>query len=168
MKAAIAFLFVALNCYIEFGNTGSIATGGVPKDIPSIPKSCLEKLLKVDVPETLIKLQELLCLYMQGKKDHNEELYKEFLKQVHEALKDAGCTVDEILSTEDFLEQIGDKVGEAAEKLGLELLKLVEELGVSDIVLNVLCDLLGETLKSLGESLGGLGGATNIVGGLLG
>ncbi|XP_069813114.1 ranaspumin-like [Dendropsophus ebraccatus] len=144
MKAAIAFLlFVALHGCFGFGNTGFIAG----EDIPTIPKDCLEKLLKVDVPETLKKLQELLCLYMKGKKD-------------------AGCTVDEILSTKDFLEKFGDKAREVAEKLGLQLLKLVEDLGVSDLVLNVLCELLGDTLESLSAPLGGLGGATNILKGL--
>ncbi|KAG8578590.1 hypothetical protein GDO81_010548 [Engystomops pustulosus] len=153
MKPTIAFLFFALNCYFGIGNSGSIATGGVQPDLPVIPKDCLQKLIQVNIPETLKKLQELLCLYMKGKKEHNEELYKQFLKELHEALISAGCTVDEILSTKEFLEKVGDKVGEVAEKLGLELLKLVEQLGVSDVVLNVLCDLLGETLKSLSESL---------------
>ncbi|KAM3924802.1 ranaspumin-like [Leptodactylus fuscus] len=154
MKVAIAFLFVALNCYFGFGNTGPIATGGKhDADLPTIPKGCLELLIKVNLPETLLKLQELLCLYMKGKKEQNEELYKQFLKELHETLINAGCAVDEILSTKDFLEQIGDKVGEVADKLGLQILKLVEELGVSDIVLNFGCQLLGETLKSLSESL---------------
>ncbi|XP_077117249.1 uncharacterized protein LOC143773779 [Ranitomeya variabilis] len=166
MKAAIAFLFVALNCYFGFGNAGAIATGGVQPDIPIIPKDCLKKLIQVNVPELLAKLQELLCLYMKGKKENNEELYKQFLEQLHEALKNVGCTVDEILSLEEFLEKVGDQVGEVAKKLGLELLKLVEELGVSDTVLGVLCQLLGDTLKSLSGSLGGLGGATNILKGL--
>ncbi|CAJ0929296.1 unnamed protein product [Ranitomeya imitator] len=104
MKAAITFLFVALNCYFGFGNAGAIATGGVQPDIPIIPKSCLEKLIQVNVPELLVKLQELLCLYMKGKKENNEELYKQFLEeQLHEALKNVGCTVDEILSLEKFL-----------------------------------------------------------------
>ncbi|KAM4036522.1 uncharacterized protein ACNLHF_015467 [Anomaloglossus baeobatrachus] len=168
MKAAIVFLFVALNCYFGFGNAGAIATGGVKPDVPTIPKDCLKKLIQVNIPEMLTKLQELLCLYMKGEKENNEELYRQFLEQLHEALKNVGCTVDEILSLEDFLEKVGDQVGDVAKKLALELLKLVEDLGVSDVVLKLACELLGETLKSLSNSLRGLDGATNILKGILG
>ncbi|KAG9463090.1 hypothetical protein GDO78_022463 [Eleutherodactylus coqui] len=38
----------------------------------------------------------------------------------------------------------------------MKLFQLVENLGVSDIVFNVVCGLLGETLKSLSLTLAGI------------
>ncbi|XP_073401152.1 ranaspumin-like isoform X2 [Dendrobates tinctorius] len=132
-----------------------------------IPKNCLERFIKWSLPGSLDRLQELLCLFMSGKKAQNEQLYKKFLCELHAALIDAGCTFDEILSLPQFLEKVGDEIGKVAEQLGCEILKLLEELKISDVVLDVLCQALGETLKTLSKTLAGLdlGIASDVLGG---
>ncbi|KAM5171964.1 uncharacterized protein ACMZJ9_004795 [Mantella aurantiaca] len=142
---------------------GFTALGGheaahVPeKDVPTIPKECLQKLLQTDLPNTLNTLRDLLCLYKQGQKENNQKLFKAFLIELHETLKDAGCTVDQILSLEDFLEKVGDQVGEVAEQLVNEILKLADELKVLEPVTGLLCGLLNEPLGNLVTALGGKG-----------
>ncbi|XP_077117247.1 uncharacterized protein LOC143773778 isoform X1 [Ranitomeya variabilis] len=170
MKIAIVFVLVALSCLLDSGNA-MLPAGGrkvVSSKGTMIPKNCLEKLIKVSLPGALDKLQDLLCLFMCGRKTHNEELYKRFLCELHQALIDAGCSVDEILSLPQFLEKVGDQVGQVAEQLGCEILKLLEQLGLSDVVLNVLCEVLGETLKTLSKALAGLDLNLNVASGVLG
>ncbi|KAG8578585.1 hypothetical protein GDO81_010543 [Engystomops pustulosus] len=178
MKVAIVFLLVALSCYFgdatKLKGKGTKVTKG-PSTVHMIPQACLEKLLKVDVPATLEQLQNLLCKFMAGQANHNEELYREFLEELRIALKDTGCSLDQILGIENALENVGDEVGKIAEELGLQILKAVEGLPLVDVVLDTLCSLLGETLKTLSQTLGGLGlnlnlasGGLPLLGGLLG
>ncbi|KAG9463089.1 hypothetical protein GDO78_022462 [Eleutherodactylus coqui] len=60
MKAAFALLLVALSCYFGTGNTGGVSTS-------PIPIYCLQKLIRVDIPLSLQKLQELLCMFCKAK-----------------------------------------------------------------------------------------------------
>ncbi|XP_073401151.1 ranaspumin-like isoform X1 [Dendrobates tinctorius] len=169
MKIAIVFVLVALSCLLDSGN--ALVPAGGRKVVASkgtmIPKNCLERFIKWSLPGSLDRLQELLCLFMSGKKAQNEQLYKKFLCELHAALIDAGCTFDEILSLPQFLEKVGDEIGKVAEQLGCEILKLLEELKISDVVLDVLCQALGETLKTLSKTLAGLdlGIASDVLGG---
>ncbi|XP_077117244.1 uncharacterized protein LOC143773776 [Ranitomeya variabilis] len=170
MKIAVVFVLVALSCLLDSGNA-VFAAGGrkvVSSKGTMIPKSCLEKFIKVSLPGALDKLQELLCLFMSGRKTQNQELYKRFLCELHQALMDAGCSIDEILSLPQFLEKVGDQVGQVAEQLGCEILKILEQLGVSEMVLEVLCEALGETLKTLSKALAGLDLNLNVASGVLG
>ncbi|XP_072002164.1 uncharacterized protein [Engystomops pustulosus] len=138
-------------------------------DFKNINKSCLSKLLQIDVPSLLLKLQNLLCLFQQGKDEHNEALYKEFLKQLNTALKDVGCSLDEVLMTNNILEQITDNAGKIADQLVFEILKIADDLQITGKLLNVVCKLLGKTLSDLSGILGNVGsGVKNIVGGILG
>ncbi|XP_073510770.1 uncharacterized protein [Phyllobates terribilis] len=210
MKIAIAFALVALSCLFDSGNA-ILPAGG--KKGPIIPRDCLKDLITKSLPKSLWRLQELLCLFMSGRKTQNKELYKKFLCELHQALIDTGCAADQILSLPQFLEKVGDEVGELAEQIGCEIFKLLlipypfaytvvkktflpcssvchmeqinaskrdmqrpeevkwstidfyghnimalfhleEDLGVSKLVLNTLCGLLGETLLTLSQSLG--------------
>ncbi|XP_068128959.1 ranaspumin-like [Hyperolius riggenbachi] len=172
MKIAVVFLCVSVSFCFGSRRDGFTAIGGhKPGDkseVPTIPKECLQKLLKVNLPETLEALKDLLCLYKQGEKTGNEELIKEFLEKLHQALIRAGCTVDEILSLEEFLEKVTDKVGEVAKKLVDQILKLVDELELLGTLSGLLCGVLGEPLGNLADILGGLGGGKGASGGLLG
>ncbi|XP_072254804.1 ranaspumin-like [Pyxicephalus adspersus] len=159
MKTAVAFLCVAVSYCLAFTANGYTASGGHKADVHTIPKECLQKLLQTDIPNTLNALNNLLCMYKQGQKEHNHKLFKEFLVELHETLKDAGCTVDQILTLEEFLEKVGDQVGEVAEQLVNEILKLADELQVLGLVTDLLCGVLKEPLGNLGNVLGGKGKA---------
>ncbi|MEE6479697.1 hypothetical protein FKM82_012335 [Ascaphus truei] len=104
---------------------------------------------------------------------HNEALYKEFLKELNLALKDAGCSLDEVLNTKGTLEQITDNAGKVADRLVFEILKIADNLEITGQLLNAVCTLLGETLTGLSNALAGLDinldlGVKALVGGLLG
>ncbi|XP_068128958.1 uncharacterized protein [Hyperolius riggenbachi] len=155
---------------------GQRAKSGItysPKATSNINLACLSKLLQKEVPSLIMKLQELLCLFQQGKDEHNEALYKEFLKQLNIVLKDAGCSLDEVLGTKDTLEQITDNAGKIADRLVFEILRIADDLKITGKLLNIACKLLGKTLTGLSGLLGKIDlnldlGLKTIVGGLLG
>ncbi|XP_072254806.1 uncharacterized protein [Pyxicephalus adspersus] len=138
----------------------------------NISTSCLSKLLQEEVPSLLLKLQRLLCLFQQGKDEHNEALYKEFLKQLNMVLKEAGCSLDEVLGTTNILEQITDNAGKIADRLVYEVLKVADDLKLTGKLLNVVCNLLGKTLTSLSDILANINLNLDLglksIGGLLG
>ncbi|XP_075455089.1 ranaspumin-like [Ascaphus truei] len=155
MKTAVAFLLVALSCCFD----SSAAT--------KIKASCLTVVLQRDAPALLLKLHDLLCLYQQGKDENNEELYKRFLKELNITLKDAGCSLDEVLKTHGVLENVGDQAGKVADKVVFEILETADDLEITGQLLGAVCKLLGKTLLGLKESLAGLK-IDNILPGLLG
>ncbi|XP_077328791.1 ranaspumin-like [Lithobates pipiens] len=161
MKTAVAFLFVAVTYCFASSLNGFTALGGheaapgPKKDLPTIPKDCLLKLIQTDLKNSLETLRKLLCLYKQGQKENNHKLFMDFLVELHETLKDAGCTVDQILSLEEFLEKVGDQVGEVAKQLVYEIFKLLDELQILTTVNGLLCSLLDEPLGNLVKALGG-------------
>ncbi|KAM3924836.1 ranaspumin-like [Leptodactylus fuscus] len=122
-------------------------------DLKNINISCLSKLLQKDVSSLLVKLQNLLCLFQQGKDQHNEELYKDFLKQLNIVLKDVGCSLDEVLQTKNFLEQITDNAGKIADRLVFEILKIADDLEITGQLLGVVCKILGKPLSVLSDTL---------------
>ncbi|XP_077325954.1 uncharacterized protein LOC143960867 [Lithobates pipiens] len=119
----------------------------------NISISCLSKLLQKEVPSLLSDLQRLLCLFQQGKDEHNEALYKDFLKQLNMVLKEGGCSLDEVLGTTNILEQITDNAGKIADRLVYEILKIADNLKITGKLLNVFCKLLGKTLTGLSKVL---------------
>ncbi|XP_073510769.1 uncharacterized protein [Phyllobates terribilis] len=138
-------------------------------DFKNINISCLSKVLQKDVPSLLSKLQNLLCLFQQGKDEHNEALYKEFLTQLNTTLRDVGCSLDEVLRTKNILEQVTDNAGKIADRLVFEILKIADNLEVTGQLLNTVCKLLGKTLSTLSDTLGNIGlGVKKIAGGFLG
>ncbi|XP_040200429.1 uncharacterized protein LOC120932245 isoform X2 [Rana temporaria] len=138
----------------------------------NISISCLSKLLQKEVPSLLLNLQRLLCLFQQGKDEHNEALYKDFLKQLNMVLKEGGCSLDEVLGTTNILEQITDNAGKIADRLVYEILKTADDLKITGKLLNFVCKLLGKTLTSLSKVLSninlnldlGLKGITGLLG----
>eukprot|EP00079_Xenopus_tropicalis_P034466 XP_017948237.1 PREDICTED: uncharacterized protein LOC108646272 isoform X3 [Xenopus tropicalis] len=96
MKIAVAFLLVALSSCFD----SSTATLD-----PELAK-CLNTLVQKDLPGTVDKLIDILCLYQQGKDENNSELFRQFLTQLDTLLATGGCSLDKILGTQDVLATI--------------------------------------------------------------
>ncbi|KAM4677883.1 uncharacterized protein O3C94_009896 [Discoglossus pictus] len=170
MKTAIGFLFMSITGFIGiFPQNANLCEVDHPATL-NIQTICLQKLVKRDIPMLLLNLQRLMCLYAQGKDSHNEELYKAFLKELNEALKTTGCTLDDVLSTKHALEKLGDNVGKVADQIAFEILTILDDLELVGTLLNFACKLLGDTLVSLSDALGGLNlfGKKSLIGVLLG
>ncbi|CAI9598322.1 unnamed protein product [Staurois parvus] len=154
MKAAAIFLLVALSCCFDIP---AASKGKHTYPAPElISRDCIKELLKSSLPDTLLRLQEMLCCFSQAKKTNNAELYRKFLLQFHQLLIDTGCTGDQVLKIEDCLEKVGDQLGDACHKIVLQILTCVEELEITEKVLNTLCKLAGKVLLKLSEALKGL------------
>ncbi|XP_077328785.1 uncharacterized protein LOC143963095 [Lithobates pipiens] len=156
MKAAVVFLLVALSCCFDIP-AASKTHGKHTHPAPSpVSPDCIVRLLKSSLPDTLIRLQEMLCWFSQAEKTNNAELYRKFLTAFHQLLKDAGCGVDQLLNIEDVLENVGDKLGEVCHKIVKQVLSCAEDLKLTEKLFEFLCQLAGDVLIKLSEALKGL------------
>ncbi|XP_040200431.1 uncharacterized protein LOC120932246 isoform X2 [Rana temporaria] len=156
MKTAVVFILVALSCCFDVP-AASKTHGKRPRPAQSpISSDCIVNLLKSSLPDTLMRLQEMLCLFSEAEKTKNADLYREFLTALHQLLKDAGCTVDQLLKLEDVLKNVGDQLGVVCRKIVEQVLGCVEDLGLSKTLFNVLCQLAGDLLIKLSDALKGL------------
>ncbi|KAE8614793.1 hypothetical protein XENTR_v10008313 [Xenopus tropicalis] len=149
MKIAVAFLLVALSSCFD----SSTATLD-----PELAK-CLNALVQKDLPGTVDKLIDILCLYQQGKDENNSELFRQFLTQLDTLLATGGCSLDKILGTQDVLQTSADKIGDVARSVGQKLLDTLATIPVLGTVFNGICP-TGKSLQGL------LGDVTKVIGGL--
>ncbi|XP_075688294.1 ranaspumin-like [Rhinoderma darwinii] len=136
MKIIIFFVLAGLSLATDFGCEPDLVSD----------RQCVIQAVQ-NVPDLLKKLQEFLCEYKDNI-ENNEENYKKFAGEFIKTLALAGCGVDQLLCTSKTFEELSIDIGELSAHLVYGVDKILNVLGISEGLTQILCDVAGDALAS--------------------